>query len=138
MGNKPPIAPTSSEFPKVYDFIADQKGDGLLEYPMYTWASKNNGLQKEFFRMYYSLKHKKNIVNGGSGFMPTERQYLIGIVNSKFPETEIVSLLSDMGVKYVIVHKSEISNLTFKKINEWGRELLIYDDENGDFVYKLP
>lgn len=138
MNFDPPIAPSPSEFPKVYDFIADQGGDGILEYPMYTWWSENNGLQKEFFRMFYSLKHKKSLVNGGSGYMPPEREKLILTINSEFPSIETTSLLSDMGVDYVIVHKNEIDNKTFRKINKWGRELMVYNDENGDFVYKLP
>lgn len=133
----PPIAPRPGDFPKVYDWLMETDGDAILEYPMYTWASPNNGLQKEFFRMMYSLKHKKNLVNGGSGYMPPSRQKLLGRINSKFPEKEIVDTLTNFGIDYVVVHKDEIDNVTFRKIDKWGRELLVWNDLD-DYVYKLP
>ena len=104
---------------------------------MYTWASPNNGLQKEFFRMMYSLKHKKSLINGGSGYMPPSRQELLGKINAKFPEQGVVDTLTNFGVDYVIVHKNEIDNETFRKIHEWGGGMLVWNDLE-DYVYELP
>jgi len=134
---KPPIATAPSDFPKVYDWLMETDGDAILEYPMYTWASPNYGLRNVFLRMMYSLKHKKNLVNGSSGYMPPSRQKFIGTINSKFPEEGVVDTLTNMGVDYVIVHKDEIDNVTFRKIDKWGRQFIVYRDET-DFVYKLP
>jgi len=130
-------SPVMSEYPKVYSWLSTQGGDAILEYPMYTWADGNDNYRKEMYRMYYSLKHKKNLVNGASGYFPDEWQKLVAEVSLKFPDSALVDKIGLMGVDYIIIHKSDIKSDTLEKINLWGKSGFVYSDE-FDIVYKIP
>jgi hypothetical protein len=58
----------------------------------------------DVFYMYWSTDGFPDIVNGTSGFVPTELSTLRNDV-ANFPDGDSVSLLRSMGVKTVIVHR---------------------------------
>jgi len=78
--------PKPEDFPAVYKWLVSQPGDVIVELPV-------GGDERESKRMYYSLVHGKNLVNGFSGFAPP------------------VSDWRNVGVNYVIVHKDECPKL---------------------------
>ena len=99
--------PPPQDYPSVYSWLQGQPGQVILEYPVYTWADKLHG--QEMYRMLYSLKHKKKMVNGASGFLPPERGALFSRIVSNYPNPRLQAELKALGVDYVIVHKNETS-----------------------------
>ena len=119
--------PTASEYPEVYRWLKNQEGDAILELPV---------MAKEFYRMLYSLEHRKYLVNGSSGFSPPEWQMLVTDITNNFPSKELENRLSAIGVDFIIVHKDQIDDEKLKIIISWGKNKLIREYANT-LVYKL-
>jgi hypothetical protein len=127
-------APTPSNYPKVYYWLSKQDGDAILELPIYTWAGGKVYIN-EMYRMLYSLEHKKNLVNGASGFYPPDWLDLVKRL-SDFPNAELERGLTGMGVDYIVVHKDQYKDKKLQEIENWGKQILVYEDEET-LVYKL-
>lgn len=127
--------PNQNEFPAVYKWLGGQEGDAVLEMPIYT-SGNGSIYSNEFYRMLYSLYHRKNLVNGASGFDPPPWQVFITDLNNHFPDIASIEKLRRIGVDFVIVHKSEFENQRLVKIYNWGEGRAVYQDENT-VVYKL-
>jgi hypothetical protein len=88
-------APQPSEFPAVYRWLADREDDPVfIAYPLH--------LRDERLRVYYSTQHRRNMVNGYSGFFPP----LYKELRSKgrfFPRQDAVDDLQRLGVDLVFV-----------------------------------
>ena len=119
------------DYPTVYTWLRDAPGKVILEYPVYNWADKH--FDQEMFRMTYSLKHRKKLVGGAFGFLPKERGELLGKIQVEYPSVELNRILKDMGVNYVVVHKSECLMINVQ-CSMGGK--ILWEDEN-DVVYEL-
>jgi len=86
--------------------------------------------------MLYSLEHKKNLVNGTSGFTPLDREILAGNLEKDFPSIETEEILSEINVNYILVHKNQFTQDKIVIIKSWGKEKLIWEDAET-LVYKL-
>ncbi|OGM20865.1 hypothetical protein A2714_00375 [Candidatus Woesebacteria bacterium RIFCSPHIGHO2_01_FULL_38_9] len=128
-------APTPDKYPEVYSFLKRLPGDAILELPMYTWGH-GEIYKQEFWRMLYSLEHKKNLVNGTSGFTPLDREILAGNLEKDFPSIETEEILSEINVNYILVHKNQFTQDKIVIIKSWGKEKLIWEDAET-LVYKL-
>jgi hypothetical protein len=137
-GRKVPVVATASapsDYPRVYEFIESLPKDVVLELPIYTWG-QGESAKEEFWRMLYSLKHKKELVNGFTGLMPEERQELIGEIENDFPDPGLILKLSNIGVDYVVVHKDKINDGKIKEIKIWGESKNIWEDSRS-FVLEI-
>ena len=123
------------QYPGVYHWLSTQDAGVILELPVYTVADRQL-LNREIYRMLYSLEHKKQLVNGYSGFSPPQWQQLIAEIRSDFPNEELELKISDLGVDYIIVHKNELDKQKLEEIKKWGMNKLIFEDSKTN-VYKL-
>jgi hypothetical protein len=121
--------PTINEYPKVYGFLKDQPGDVVIELPSYA-RSGSPKTKIEFYRMLYSLKHKKHLVNGTSGFSPPEWEKLVSDVREQFPKDEAYMRLKKLGVNYVVIERSFYEERNAGETVYWGGENTIYVDES--------
>ncbi len=111
--------PDVKDYPEVYKWLKLQSGQVILEYPVYLPA--DDRLQREAFRMVYSLWHGKKLIYGASGYLPPERGKLIGEIANNYPDGILDRKLKELGTNYVVVHKDETT-----------REKLAVFDEDKD------
>lgn len=102
--------PSFDKIPNVYKWLASQKVNCVIEVPVYTWGGQGEVIETS--RMYYSVFHQKNLVNGYSGFIPPNIYSLAQNIRSQF------AYISQCDV---IVHKDET--------NERGQGKIVYEDE---------
>ncbi|MFC2157023.1 discoidin domain-containing protein [Acidobacteriota bacterium] len=90
--------PVGKEVPPTYEWIRDNAGDNpILELPFFSSPGRNS------IYMFYSLFHKKKIVNGYSGYIPPSTLYFNGLVKT-FPSDLCLDVFRLLKVKYVILH----------------------------------
>lgn len=127
--------PNPDNYSPVYKWLKNQEGDAVLELPIYT-SGDSSKYPLEFYRMLYSLYHKKNLVNGASGFDPPPRQSLVKDINEEFPSSILERKLSEMGVDYLVLHKNQYEKEKLREITVWGAKKIVYEDKNT-LVFKL-
>ena len=102
--------PSFNEIPIVYKWLAGQDINCAIEVPVYTWGTPGEALETD--RMYYSLFHKKKLVNGYSGFTPPRVIELSGDIHKQLEYVDQCE---------VIVHKNETEART--------KDRIVYEDE---------
>jgi hypothetical protein len=109
------------EIPAVYRWLAEQPDKGaIIELPMAwepeeTLRSGSFGLDSMY--IYWSLYHKRRLVNGYTSLWPPEFQTITDQMKL-FPSRETIDILSFLGVRYVVFHAGKEPH------TEWQRELL--------------
>lgn len=69
----------------------------------------------ESYRTYFSAFHRKQMLNGYSGFFPdVYHEHVIALTN--FPTQESVDMLQKEGVGYILIHASQYSGSQFSEI----------------------
>jgi hypothetical protein len=114
--------PMIKDYPPVYNWLKNQHASAVIELPIYTWSGGPQTKQ-EVYRMLYSLDHKKNLVNGYSGYFPEDYNQLVGLLTSDFPNPNTVSILKSMGVNYLILHKKEYNEISQEQLNHIIKQL---------------
>lgn len=103
----PPIRgttePVGEPLPEVYRVLAAQPPGAVLEYPL-TNANELLPVRYE----YFSTFHWRPIVNSGSSIVPQAYVELEAALRS-FPDRRAIVLLQGLGVRYVVVHRYEMS-----------------------------
>lgn len=103
----PPIGGTDEivgePLPEVYRALAQQPPGPVLEYPLV-----NADEMLPYRYEYYSTFHWRPLVNSGSSIVPTAYIELRDVL-SGFPDPRAVALLQALGVRYVVVHRYEMS-----------------------------
>jgi hypothetical protein len=121
--------PAPNAYPAVYTWLKNQPGKVIVEYPVYTWADQElHGL--EMYRMVYSLKHGKYLINGASGFLPPERGIFLADIIADYPSGALDAKLKNMGVNYFIFHKNEVTDLKLKDFIARMKLPLIWQDKD--------
>lgn len=88
-------APVGRAIPPVYRWLADQPEDfALVEYPIRPWS--------EVWQVYFSIYHRKRLVNGYSGYVPPP-YVALRERNEDVPSPATLDDLEAMGVRYLIV-----------------------------------
>jgi len=132
--------PPGGDVPEVYRWLAAQKDDGaVLELPL---PPPRFGLGLvECPRVYFSTVHWHNLVNGYSGFFPPVYDELLRRWR-ELPVAQNVRDASDLGVRYLIIHKDEfvpesraVLASEFAGLAPAVREAARLGD---DVVYELP
>jgi hypothetical protein len=97
--------PVGRDIPPTYLWLAEQKGDfAVIELPM------TGDIYHEAGYMYFSLFHKKKIMNGYSGFLPPTTDFIRELFQD-YPSRTSLDLLQDLGIKYVIFHAKRLRPL---------------------------
>ncbi len=103
----PPIGGTDEivgePLPEVYQVLAAQPPGPVLAYPLV-----NADEMLPYRYEYYSTFHWRPLVNSGSSIVPPAYVELRDVLGG-FPDRRAVSLLQALGVRYVVVHRYEMS-----------------------------
>jgi len=86
------------ETPPVYKFIALSHQPVIIEFPFIDWD-----LSPDY--MYWSTKHWASLVNGYSGYTPSE-YFKTRDLMRRFPDRASIGRLRALGVRYVLVHEA--------------------------------
>jgi hypothetical protein len=98
-----PVSWAAHGVPPLYDWLARQPGrDAVVELPIGLAAN-----DAEY--MVLSSRHWKPLVNGYSGFAPTAG-FFRGLLFA-FPTPASVRLLHDLGVRWVVLHPTQLGRL---------------------------
>lgn len=88
--------------------------------------------------MYYGLRHDVPMVNGYSGFFPTQYVDLQRLVNSGFPSKQALEKLVDFHVQHIVVDRSYCASQKLLALSsETVRLELVLEDPVGIDVYRL-
>lgn len=133
--HKMSFVPVRKEIPPIYQWLKDQPGDfAILEYPFFT------PLGMESVYMYFSLFHKKKIVNGYSGFLPPSYFYIREVFNA-FPSKASLDILKYLDVKYLIFHthtwnEQRVQNIWTRINGQFADDLSV--EEIFEYTAKKP
>ncbi|MBI4099826.1 hypothetical protein HY440_02360 [Candidatus Microgenomates bacterium] len=95
--------PSVSQFPPEQVWLKDNYiGAPIIQFPIYGWFDGQN-LGVETLREYYSTIHWHPMVNGYSGYSPTEWENRVKWLQKNFPSSETIDYLENLGVKLVLV-----------------------------------
>ncbi len=142
--------PIKNDIPPTYRWLEREVSDGpVVELPFH----KNIG--RDAVYMYFSIFHRKKMINGYSGFFPPAIFYIRKIFET-FPSPASLDILNALGIKYVILHpkmyrdkKGErvvrriredfFTDLSLKKAFSYasGRPHFFEDELGEDFVYEV-
>jgi len=90
--------PVKDDIPPTYTWLKDKPDDVIIaSLPFF------NETPMEANYLYFSLFHKKKIINGYSGFVPPVIHYMQRMFKG-FPSWPNVDILKTLGVDYVIYH----------------------------------
>jgi len=108
--------PVGKDIPPTYTWIKDNAQDNpIIEIPFWGSPGRNS------IYMYFSLFHKKKIVNGYSGFLPPSIRYFESLFKA-FPSDTTLDVLKLLKVKYVVIHmkmwKKEFAEGVIQRIKE--------------------
>ena len=108
--------PVKEEIPPAYVWIKDVPGDIVIaSLPFF------NETPMEANYLYFSLFHKKKIINGYSGFVPPVTHYMQRMFKG-FPSWPSVDILKSLGVNYVIYHptlwKKKVASVRAERIEK--------------------
>jgi len=93
--------PVKDRLPEVYAAVAKLPAEAVLvELPM---PARDGEEYEDASAVYYSLYHRRRIVNGYSGNTPPGYR-VIREAMDQFPSEATFDLLSDLGVGYALVH----------------------------------
>ena len=109
--------PTENQYSEIYSWLEKQPGQVIIELPIYYWGDLDLG-KREVYRMLFSLKHQKKMVNGYSGFSPPEWEELVIYLRDSFPSKESILKIKGLKVDYLIVHEDEFKDLWPKDFQE--------------------
>ncbi len=94
--------PGRDALPAVYQWLSEQGPRGpILELPMPT--SEEQETIRDAMYVYYSLFHRRQTVNGLSGYVPTSHRRIRTLMQS-FPDQRSCELLGELGVRLVLIH----------------------------------
>ncbi len=126
------------EVPLVYRWLAQEEGDfAIVELPMPIDSLRTH---YEAMYMYWSIYHWKSLVNGYSGFFPSD-YWPVNREMQKFPSIEAVKVLKRLGVKYAIVHFDMLDEKRIQRIKSrmpgFAESLKIKEQFDGDYVIEV-
>jgi hypothetical protein len=125
--------PYGNGIPAVYQWLKTQPSYPLIELPVPGEIRSDDPFwYDQYLYVYYSIYHRMPIVNGLSGFFPATFRKTRAIEKS-FPNPLAIGRLNEIGVRYVIVHRSRMPNGDGidEKIARYPQLARIYDDSDA-------
>ncbi len=131
-------SPGLRKIPEIYKSVkALPAGSSLIELPMPQTAVDRG---QEAPLMYYSIFHRKKIVNGYSGFLPPGYTIISESMES-FPSDDTFRLLRDLEVDYILIHTrsflAEEGKQIQKQMGSFSGDVELKAAADGDFLYRL-
>ena len=129
-----PLRMEAPELPPIYRHL-EAAGDGaLLELPL----PPPERFQDNALYVFRSSYHRRPLVNGYSGFVPAGYREVYERLRSQ-PMPEVLSWLSSLGVRLVLVHEGRIGPRLMRETLEAEREgnLILVGEEPGDRLYRI-
>ena len=127
------------ETPPVYRWLAKERIEPLVELPF-------SGEGVDYRYLLHATEHHLKLVNGTSGFFPSE-WWKLRDADSRDAFGEMLDQLEENGTKLVIVHGDFLGGERHRKIADWlqasiasGRLALLrrFDNEvAGDYVFAI-
>jgi len=106
------FVPVKKDIPPTYTWLKTEPDDfPVIELPFF------RHIGDDAIYMYFSLFHKKKIVNGYSGFIPPAIDY-IRKVFKKFPSWACTDILKTLKVEYAILHMNMWEEKERKKVQQ--------------------
>lgn len=123
--------PTRDEIPAVYQWMETiDKDIAIIELPIPEKRLKR--ISVESLRMYYSIYHRKKMVNGRSSYFPP-LYYEIRQRWWHSPQKQFINDLKVLGVRYMILHSNMIKKERLAEI----RQTLSHLKKDIQFVNKI-
>lgn len=120
--------------PDIYTELAQQPPGAILEYPV---MNANEMLPHRY--EYFSTFHWRPLVNSGSGILPQAYIELRDILNT-FPDQRAVVLLQELDVRYVVVHRYQMSGWEawWSRVQSMpGVRVVAQSDDMGDVLLAI-
>lgn len=113
--------PTGRDIPPTYHWLKAKTGrPAVLELPFFPDVGDETGY------MLFSIFHKKNIVNGYSGFWPPVYEFGFRDQFENFPSGECLDILKAVKIQYVVLHlkmwDEETAERRVRRIREQFRD----------------
>jgi len=110
-------------------WLAGQPGEGAVaEFPF--------ELQEEQSHVFYSLTHGKPILGGFFNAFPPPQYRRIRPVMAGFPDEASVELLSELGVRYVVVNRDQYPNYPIVDGSIQSLGFIPVQEFEGETVYE--
>lgn len=144
------------KIPAIYQYIERAPDDSIIvELPLhpvwlassmekqlnltYNQTRENDIYALEAYRTYFSVFHRKRMLNGYSGYFPTVYNDHASVFD-KFPTPEAIATLEKRRVRYILVHSDEYVNVPYSAIAQKIREfpqLKLVGQFGEDYLYSL-
>jgi hypothetical protein len=103
-----PGRPVPVEVPPVYRFLATEDRAPLVELPMPRVLGPDEVHRKEMERTFYSMYHRRPMVNGYSGFTPPWFDQIASVLNLG-PRRDVIRAMAALGVNTIVLHRDDMS-----------------------------
>jgi hypothetical protein len=133
------VETNKNNIPEVYRWLSGQgENFTIMELPV--------PLQMDMWKqnieyMYFSIYHRKNLVNGFSSYFPPEFESLAYIAEKEFPSDRSLDVFSYFKIKYIIIHSDKYPGKKWGKMKEkiklYPDRLMLIKQYDSDFVYVL-
>jgi hypothetical protein len=120
--------------PQVYRTLGTLPSGALLEWPL-----ENADERLTHGYEYYSIAHGQRLVNSASSIVP-QRYIQLRDFLRRFPEAATVTLLRDLGVRYVNVHRYQLSGwggIAARLAGAPGLRLIGSYDDDSYYLYEV-
>jgi hypothetical protein len=135
-----PLVPvvSGSRIPAVYSAVKNLPKDAvLIELPM---PEHDRDEFHEAGAVYYSMFHKKKIVNGYSGYAPPGYR-VVREAMEFFPSYQTLGLLRNLGVDYILLHtggyRARKGRMMYNQLRRFQDEMMIVEQTQGDYLFRL-
>jgi hypothetical protein len=149
------LVPQQKQIPEVYLWLAKQDYGVVAELPLTPmhWGNKadvqlvkeyknitvNDMLVNETYRTYFSIFHKKPMINGYSGYFPAS--YLSAAFRlASFPSEDSLEFIASRNIRYIIVHFWEYTaenQASLSALLQANPSLHLLQSFGQDMVYEL-
>jgi hypothetical protein len=132
-----PLAKNAQEIPPIFKTIKGlPEKTVLLKFPM----PRTGQYGRDAELMFYSMYHRKRLVNGYSGYFPPGYQ-IIREAMEFFPSRETFTLLSELGVDYVLVqtngYRPWLAKFAVERLAESPEYAELVERQENDYLYRL-
>jgi len=130
--------PGTPKIPEIYSYVRTLPSDtALIELPLPQFPPDRG---REALPMYYSIFHRKRLVNGYSGYFPPAYTIIYESMED-FPSDQTFRLLRDLEVDFILVHtqgfRAKKGQQIHTLIQGFREQVELKTSTEGDFLYQL-
>jgi hypothetical protein len=130
--------PGASSLPRIYEAVKKLPPSAVLvELPM---PGRDQDEHQEALRVYYTMYHRRRVVNGYSGYAPPAYRIVREAMDS-FPTRKTYQLLQDLDVEYILVHTNSFRKDRGRKLagllKESPEKAELIAEADGDCLFRV-